>query len=342
MVKKILYGLFCAVFGFVVFYICWRGSSSKAVVNRSNDAINSGDYTFFLKFVDYAKKTPAYTGNYDELENTTDLKIFEFYSKNVSIDEEEKVIEPRSGFMFIFANVNSDVIKWDEFPSSSSSFDEEKCTKFILFGKDGASYSLSISTYGMDECNVYMLPLSSDYIAKKIGAGTTAITGIKIIDSEGTKMYEDMTLNIELVEHFDEEYWKSLDSNEVITGFTSKEYRDNVSFAFPEMNSSFIITAITLVALAGIGVFIFWPKKSRVPDEEEFKDRFTFKADDDKEKTAIERIAKEKKEKDDRLNKYKNVRSNSDNEIVKVEDIEETQENTQNEDLTENKDNNEE
>ena len=132
-------------------------------------------------------------------------------------------------------------------------------------------------------------------------------------------------LNISLTEHNEEEYWTNLvDEGKAGVAFTSKEARSNFTFSFPEMNRTLIITGVTIILLAAFGLFIFWPKKSYVPTEEVDRETYTFASTDEKEKYALAKVARSKKEKEDRENRYKNVRTDSNLENMSNEAIKES------------------
>ena len=88
------------------------------------------------------------------------------------------------------------------------------------------------------------------------------------------------------------------------------------------MNKTIIASAISFVILVGLGLFVFWPKKSYVPTrEDEDKEKYTFASTDEKEKYALAKVARSKKEKEDRENRYKNVRTENNLENLSDEAI---------------------
>ena len=80
LLKKILYIIVSFVLGFVVFYISWRNSYSRAVVNKGNKALEAEDYEFFCKFLDYYEKEELFVTQYTESNNTTTIRGYNVFS----------------------------------------------------------------------------------------------------------------------------------------------------------------------------------------------------------------------------------------------------------------------
>ena len=327
MIKKIIYAIVAVIVGFVVFYVSWKDAYSTAVVNRGNKALEEGNYEFFLKFLDYYEKEPIDTITYLENNNTTTVRLYNVFSKSANDADGKKV--NRSGVMFLITDLNLDVIVVDESEPATEVKDEDPATRVTFTADNTATYSYVISTYAYSSAPVILYTISTtefkeEFVTETITTAPTSITHIKIVDSEGNAML-DNNVNIPLVEQNEEDYWKQLveDGNGGV-GFTDKEYRNNFSFAFPEMRKAFIITAVAMLILLGLGVFIFWPKKSYVPKENEDREKYTFASTEEKEKTAIEKVARGKKEKEERENRYKNVRKENNLEDITDNAIEES------------------
>ena len=315
MLKKIIYVIVAIVLGFVVFYISWRDSYSRAVVNRGNKALKEEDYEFFLKFFEIYEKDEIFTEQYTFDNNTTTIKTYNFYASQVIVDEKNKKnTEPRSGVVFLIKDINMEVVSIDESEPSDDVKDEDPATRMVLTADNGSTFTTVISTYGYDSAPVILYTLFSkelkqEFIDETHTTEPARITHIKMYDSNDVTFF-DNNVNLPLDEHNEKEYWDNLlNEGKAGVSFTAKEYRNNFSFAFPEMNKTIAITAVTILILIGLGVFVFWPKKSFVPKEDEDRERYTFASTDEKEKYALAKVARGKKEKEDRENRYKNVRT---------------------------------
>ena len=327
MLKKILYIIVSIVLGFVIFYIAWRESYSKAVVNRGNDALKEENYEFFCKFLDYYEKDPIIVSEYKENNNTTTLRAYNVYSKRATDENGKKT--NRSGLLFLITDINLDEIMIDEDEPSDDITDEDLATRITFTSNTGSTYTYVLSTYGYESAPIVLTTLStSDTLTeftkgdiKEVPAKLTHITITDCSDKK-TVMY-DGDVNIDLVEHNDEAYWTNLvNEGKAGVSFTAKEYRTNFSFAFPEMTKTLVITGVTILILIGLGVFIFWPKKTFVPNEDEDREKYTFATTEDKNKYALEKIARDKREKEERENRYRNVRSESSLENITNEKVE--------------------
>lgn len=314
MLKKILYVIVSIVIGFVVFFISWRDSYSNAVINKGQKALENEDYEFFLKFLNYYEKEEITKVQYTFDDNTTTIRAYNVYSKDAVDKDKNKVY--RSGVLLMITDINLELIKVDTEEPTEDVKDEDPATRITFTADTGSTITTTISTYGYDKTPIVLFTYSTtesiaDFKTKDYPDTPTKITHIKMADSENTVFY-DCDINIDLVEHNDEEYWKNLVSEgKAGVTFTPKEARSYFTFSFPEMNKTIIVTLITFLIFVGLGVFVFWPKKSYVPTEEVDRETYTFASTDEKEKYALAKIAKGKKEKEDRENRYKNVRSES-------------------------------
>ena len=315
MLKKIIYVIVAIVLGFVVFYISWRDSYSRAVVNRGNKAIKEENYEFFLKFFEIYEKDDIFTEQYTTDGNTTTIKAYNFFASKVIVDEKNsKNTEPRSGIVFLIKDINMEIVAIDESEPSNDVKDEDPATRMVLTADNGNTYSTVISTYGYDSAPIilytfFTTELKKDLVNEEYTTTPTYISHVKIYDSKDTVFY-DKDVNVPLVENNEKTYWDNLvNEGKAGVAFTEKEYRTNFSFAFPEMNKTLIITGVTILILIGLGVFVFWPKKAFVPKEDEDREKYTFASTEEKEKYALAKVARGKKEKEDRENRYKNVRS---------------------------------
>ena len=310
MFKKILYVIVAIVIGFVVFYISWKDSYTNAVINRGNKAIEEKNYEFFLKFYDYYEKKEITTETYTENSNTTTIRAYNVFIEK--IQEEDKTYSSRSGVFLLITDLNLDVIKMDTNQPSDDVKDDDPATRMIITTDNGATYSYVISTYGYDTAPVILFNLSTTELIEKTTKDEVKpnyVSHIKISDSENVVMF-DNEVHLDLIEHNEKTYWDNLVESELGgVGFTQKEYRTNFLFAFPEMRKTIIITIIAILILIGLGVFVFWPKKSFVPKENDDREKYTFEGTEAKEQYALEKVARGKKEKEDRENRYKNVRS---------------------------------
>ena len=329
MLKKILYIIVSVLLGFVVFYISWRDSYSNAVMNRGKKALDEHNYEFFCKFMDYYDKTPIFDEEYLVDGNTTRIIGYNVFSKEVTDENDKKV--SRSGIQLLIFNLNMEKVKIDtEQPPSDETelTDEEKAkySKMIITSNTTSTYESIISTYGYDQSPIVLFTVSSCDLKNKFTEGDiketpTTLTHIKLIDTEGTVFF-DNTVDVSLEEHNDETYWVSLyESGVAGRSFTPKEVRSNFTFAFPEMRKTIIVTMVTILILIALGVFIFWPKKSYVPTEEVDRETYTFASTEEKEKYAIAKVARGKKEKEERENRYKNVRKENNLEDLSNEAI---------------------
>lgn len=320
MLKKILYIFVSLILGFVIFYLSWRGSYSKAVINKGNAAIERGEYDFFCRFLDYYEKEPVSVVSYTEDENTTTIHTYNVFSKHVKDDDGNKVT--RSGMLLIITDINTSVIHIDEEEPSDDVADDDIVTRLTLTTDIGTTKSYVLSTYGYESSPVILYTISTTDKLEDLKNGTnypTKITHIKIVDSnpDAQTVMMDTNVDLPLVEHNEEEYWTNLvESGKGGTAFSQKEYNKNFSFSFPEMNQTIIITSITLVILIGLGIFIFWPKKTFVPAEDDDREKYTFATTEEKNKYALAKIARDKREKEERENRYKNVRTDSNLEDV--------------------------
>ncbi len=327
MLKKILYIIVSIVLGFIVFFISWRDSYSRAVVNRGLKALEEENYEFFNKFLDYYEKESLFTVEYTEGENTTKIIGYNVFSKNAKDKDDNKV--NRSGIQLLVLNVNMDIIKIDEEEPSADQTLEDEVSKVTITGNTGSTYSAVISTYGYDETPIIIYTFPShetkeDLVNDTYTEAPTTLTHLKFEDSVGTVFF-DCDVNIDLTEYNEEEYWQNLvNEGKAGVAFTPKEVRTNFTFAFPEMKRTILITAVTLLIEIGLGLFIFWPKKSYVPTEEVDRETYTFASTEEKEKYALAKVARGKKEKEDRENRYKNVRKETNLEDLSKEAIEES------------------
>ena len=329
MLKKILYIIVSVLLGFVVFYISWRDSYSKAVMHRGQKALDEHNYEFFCKFMDYYEKDPIFDEEYLIDGNTTRIIAYNVFSKEVTDAENNKV--SRSGIQLLIFNVNMEKVKIDtEQPPSDESelTDETKAnySKMVITSNTTSTYESIISTYGYDQSPIVLFTVSASDLKTKFTEGDikevpTTLTHITLSDTNGTVFF-DNTVDVPLVEHNDEAYWTSLyESGVAGRSFTPKEVRSNFTFAFPEMRKTIIITMVTILILIALGVFIFWPKKSYVPTEEVDRETYTFASTEEKEKYAIAKVARGKKEKEERENRYKNVRKENNLEDLSNEAI---------------------
>lgn len=334
MLKKILYALFAVVIGFVVFYISWRDACSTAVVRQGNAALKEGNYEFFLKFFEKYEKECAIEEQYTVDSNTTTIRVYNVYSTKVATDEDKpKEYSSRSGFALFITDINTtdDYIIIDSQEPSDDVSDEDPATRITFTADNGKTYTSVVSTYGYESSPIVIFSFFTTefkdcFVEKNSSDPTpTKITHIKIVDSE-ENVFFDKNINLELVEHNDVEYWDALvEEGKAGVIYSSKEYRDKFSFPFPEMTKTFIITGVAILVMIGLGVFIFWPKKSYVPTKaDEDKEKYTFASTEEKEKYALAKVAKGKKEKADRENRYKNVRTEKSLDELTDEAIEES------------------
>ena len=330
MLKKILYIIFGITLGFVIFYISWKDSCSTALVNRGNKALKEENYEFFLKFFEIYDKEEVFKVEYTENENTTSIRGYNIYSTKVTTEETEKnEYVSRSGMVLFIEGLNTDVVTLDKSEPSDDTKDEDPATRITFIADNGNTYTSLLSTYGFDTTPIiFFAYFSTEFKTLFKGEATTTptkISHIKMVDSQDVIFY-DCDVNIEFIEHNDIEYWTDLlDAGKAGVTFTSSEYRNNFTFAFPEMRKTFLITGISLLIIIGLGVFIFWPKKSYVPTKtDDDKEKYTFASTEEKEKYALAKVAKGKKEKEDRENRYKNVRTEKSLDEITDEAIEES------------------
>ena len=312
MLKKILYIIVALVLGFVIFYISWQDSYSSAVIHKGQKALENEDYEFFCKFFNYYEKEEISKVEYTLDDNTTTVRSYNVYNKD-ALDKDDKKVS-RSGIYFIITNINLDIIKVDTEEPSDDIKEDDPATRITLTADTGATIVTTLSTYGYETTPIVLYTFDTTGSIAEFKEGTikdtpTKITHIKMVDSEGTTFF-DCAMDIDLVEHNEEDYWKALvDEGKAGVAFTPKEARSYFTFSFPEMNKTIIVTLITFLIFAGLGIFIFWPKKSYVPTEEVDRETYTYASTDEKEKYALAKVARGKKEKEDRENRYKNVRS---------------------------------
>lgn len=331
MLKKILYSIVAIVIGFMVFYISWKDSTSTAFNHRATKALNEGNYEFFLKAHKYYEKEAIMVEKYTETvvidadhniteDNTTTVRAYNIYA-NFYVETEENgktktTTAYRSGIYFLITDLNLEIIPEEKNEPTEKSV----LTKIIITSDNGNSYTIDSSTFGYSSTPFISTVFSSKEMKEKFIDNThtdlpTKLTHVKMVTKESTTstdeiVFFDKEVNISLEEHNEEDYWKNLEaSGKAGVMYTDKEYRDNFVFAFPEMTKSFVITGVTFVILLGLGLFIFWPKKSFVPKEDEDREKYTFATTDEKEQIAIAKVARSKKEKEERENRYKNVRS---------------------------------
>ena len=327
LLKKILYVIVAITLSFVIFYISWRDSSSSALVHKANKALKENNYEFFLKFFEIYDKEEIAKVQYTENENTTTVRAYNIYSSTVVTDKtNDKNYEERSGVVLFIDNLNMDVVKIDSEQASDDIKDEDPATRITFTADTGKTYTAVLSTYAYESTPIvlftYFTTEFRDYFKTDVEA--TKINHIKMVDSENVVFY-DCNIELEFVEHNDKAYWNSLiESDKAGVAWTNDENRKNFTFSFPEMNKTFLITGIAILVLIGLGVFIFWPKKSYVPKADEDKEKYTFASTEEKEKYALAKVAKGKKEKEDRENRYKNVRTEKSLDEITDEAIEES------------------
>ena len=328
MLKKILYVLVALLIEFVVFYIAWRDSGTTAMMNRGTKALEAENYEFFLKFFEKYDNEEILKTEYTIDDNTTTLRCYNVFSTKVITDDtKKKEYSSRSGVVLFIGDINKDVVKLDTMEPDDDVKDEDPATRITFTADNGETYTTVISTYGYNSTPIvlfnYFTTEFKDLFKKKESTpDATKITHIKLTDSEDTVFF-DNDIDLTFVEHNDEAYWDQLIAEgKGGVAYTAKEYRDNFSFAFPEMNKTIIASAISFVILVGLGLFVFWPKKSYVPTrEDEDKEKYTFASTDEKEKYALAKVARSKKEKEDRENRYKNVRTENNLENLSDEAI---------------------
>ena len=324
MLKKILYIIVTLALGFVIFYIAWQDSYSSAVIHKGQKALEEENYEFFCKFLDYYEKEEIAKIEYKENDNTTTLRAYNVYSKTAQDKDEKKV--SRSGVLFIVTNINLEVVKADTEEPSDDIKEDDPATRITLTSDTGSTITTTFSTYGYDTTPIVLYTFSTTESLDEFKKGEsketpTKVSHLKMVDSEGTVFF-DCNIDLDLVEHNDEDYWKNLVSEGIAgTAFTAKEARSYFTFSFPEMNKTIIVTLVTFLIFGGLGIFIFWPKKSYVPTEEVDRETYTFASTDEKEKYALAKVARSKKEKEDRENRYKNVRTESNLENMSNEAI---------------------
>lgn len=328
MLKKILYVLVALLIEFVVFYIAWRDSGSTAMMHRGTKAIEAENYEFFLKFFEKYDNEEILKAEYTIDNNTTTLKCYNVFSTKVITDNSNKKdYSSRSGVVFFIGNLNTDVVKIDTTDPDDDIKDEDPATRMTFTADNGETYTTVISTTGYDSTpivlfNYFTTEFKDMFKKSESTPEATKITHIKLVDSESTVFF-DTDLELPFVEHNDEAYWDQLIAEgKGGVAYTAKEYRENFTFAFPEMRRTIIVSAICFAVLVGLGVFIFWPKKSYVPTkEDEDKEKYTFASTEEKEKYALAKVARSKKEKEDRENRYKNVRTETNLEDISNEAI---------------------
>lgn len=346
MLKKILYSIVAIVIGFVVFYISWRDSCSRAFSHRANKALQQENFEFFLKVHKYYEKEPIATEKYTETvvideehnitdNNTTTLRVYNIYSTfYISKEESGKTVtvtDYRSGIYFLITDINTDIVPEED----SDPDDDSIVTKIILTADNGNTYTLDSSTFGYSSTPYISSVFASKEMKEQLiddshQTAPTKITHVKMVtkeskDSTDEVIFFDNYVEIPLEEHNEEDYWKNLvEQGKAGVLYTEKEYRDNFVFAFPEMTRTFVITGVTFIVLLALGLFVFWPKKSFVPKEDEDREKYTFATTDEKEKYALAKVAKGKKEKEDRENRYKNVRTEKSLDEITEEKLEES------------------
>ena len=341
MLKKIIYIIVAVVLGFVIFYMSWNDSRARAFVNRANKALKEGNYEFFLKLNNYYEKDPIFVENYtkegniigteEKENNTTSLRA---YNMLVEVELEDKTREYRSGVFFIITDVNTDIVPEETSEPSSDLEAKDALTKMIITCDNGKTYEIPLSTYGYSSTpyisTLYTTKELKEEFTDDSHSAPTCISNIKLVAKEDIEdkdeiVFFDNDVTISFEEHNEESYWKDLvDQNKAGVLYTAKEFRDSFTFAFPEMTRTFVITGVAFLVLAGLGVFVFWPKKSFVPKEDEDREKYTFASTEEKEQYAIAKVARSKKEKEDRENRYKNVRSNKSLDEITEEKLEES------------------
>lgn len=319
MLKKIIYIMLSVTLGFVFFYFSWVSASSKAVLKKGNKALEENNIDFFLKFHSCYDDNSLFSSTYDVDKNTTKVDTYYTYSKSDDI----------SSILFVITKINTDNVYIDEVSASSSSWDKEDTTIVTLTADNGATWNLPTSTYGYDDMPIIMLTFDMDSINTELKKGNTdptKITSITLTDSK-EYVFGTFTFNIDLIDYKIEEWNAMVEAQTAKIGYTSSEYRKEFNFSYPEMWSVWIITGIVLIAMAGLGVFIFWPKKDYSFVSNKKKEDRTFAPTVEKKVSTIEAIAKSKKEKEERENRYKNVRSvNTNEDVVEGEIVEDTDE----------------
>ena len=322
MLKKIIYIIVAIVFGFMVFKFSWDESYSRAHRNKAKKAVSEENYEFFCKYYTNYLKEPLFTLEYTENENTTKVICYSLFMDNmtetVTEDGKEKQVKvSRSGIMIIVSHINKEIIAidQDELPEEKSEDEEIKYSTITITADNGFTLVEDYSTCDYDSINATIFTFSEHDILKKLVDEThtdtpTAISHITFKDSDDT-IFFDNNVELPLVEHNDQEYWNQLVEEGIAGTKFSKKEASEFAWSFPEMNRTIIITAAALLIEIAFGLFIFWPKKSYVPTEEVDRETYTFASTEEKENIAIAKVARAKKEKEDRENRYKNVRKDN-------------------------------
>ncbi len=323
MLKKILYIIVAIVFGFIIFKFSWDESYSRAHRNKAKKAVSEENYEFFCKYYTNYLIDPIFTDEYNKDDNTTKVICYSVFSESTTEtvtenNKEKEVTVPRSGMMIIITNINKEVIAIDaeDLPEDDEDSDEDvKYSTITITANNGMVFTENYSTYDYDSINATIFTFSENGILKKLVDEThtdapTAITHITFKDAED-KVFFDNEVNVPLVEHNEKEYWNDLVEQGIAGVKFSKKEASEFAWSFPEMNRTIIITAVALLIEVGLGLFIFWPKKSYVPTEEVDRETYTFASTEEKENIAIAKVARAKKEKEERENRYKNVRKDN-------------------------------
>ena len=330
MLKKIIYIIMALVLGFLLFYMSWEEAKSDARTRLMKKAIEEKDFEFVCKFYSYYYEKEALMENtYTENYNTTTMRAFNCFAEYRTTDENDKTVKKQGSYiLLVITDINKEVIHIDESLIEEAK-DDELATRLTLTSNIGTSTTVIMPTYGYDDILTVCVPIIASetqnlLIDKNDLANTpTSITHITITDSseDKVKMY-DMDVNLSIVPKDDPEVWKA--EYEAGTVGKTLDNANIINFPIPEMYKAFIFTAVVLLIEIGLGLFIFWPKKTYAPTEEVDRETYTFASSEEKEKIAIAKVARSKKEKEDRENRYKNVRKDSNLEDLSDEAIKES------------------
>ena len=330
MLKKIIYIIMALVLGFLMFYMSWEEAKSSARTRLMKKAIEENDFDFVCKFYAYYyEKEALFEQTYTENNNTTTIRAYNCFAEYKTTDENDKTVKKQGSYiLLVITNINKEIIHIDESLIEEVESDDDLATRLTLTSNVDTNTTVVMPTYGYDEINVVCVPIIASETTnllfnKKTDQTPTKITHITITDSskEKEKMF-DMDVDLSIVPKDDVAVWEA----ELEAGTVGKtlENANIINFPIPEMYKAFIITAVVLLIEIGLGLFIFWPKKSHVPTEEVDRETYTFASTEEKEKIAIAKVARSKKEKEDRENRYKNVRKETNLEDLSDKAIEES------------------
>lgn len=272
MFKKILFGIFAFILGFMIYYFCQQTYSNDAYIKRIKESSQTEDFEFILRFFDYHKKEAIFE---DENENLK-IKAFAVYSEKLSfapdyIVKESVEYKDVKGITFIIYSINKDVALEPNDEEASNQFSitlnaNGKTFKYPSDVKDvdGNVANIPIKDY-IDSFSLYTLTLYGPSIDRYLGSvlpdgsineSVSTIDHITITDANGNNIFDKETTNYLSYSNIDPVDMKK---NGIIT-YSDAEIKQ-INFPSEVIWNLVFVMFVYCAVVTGIAFALFYRKK---------------------------------------------------------------------------------